>query len=262
MNVDHPTPSHSPTPHSARDAPPPLVAERPLLREVRSVRRRAPAWFAVLTLALALGSIGAAAIPGCGEYLGLRAGLHSGRANESAAMATLKVLCSAQAQLQASGAIDMDRNGEGEFGYFAELAGVVSLRGESSTCSPALMSRSFGNVRSGRVARSGYWFQIFLPHDVDGWIPELCGGGGGVAVNARRAEGEWLCYAWPVQPGASGNRAFLITQEGAVMATDFAHLESDSLPMPGRYGFRRVGDTYVLAVNDTDGLGHMWVTIS
>ena len=45
-------------------------------------------------------------------------------ANESAAIATLKTISSAQAQCQASGVIDANNNGAGEFGYFGELSGT------------------------------------------------------------------------------------------------------------------------------------------
>jgi hypothetical protein len=43
--------------------------------------------------------------------------------NEMAAIASLKNISSAQAQCQASGVIDSNNNGQGEYGFFAELAG-------------------------------------------------------------------------------------------------------------------------------------------
>ena len=49
-------------------------------------------------------------------------------ANESAAISTLRTLSTAQAQLQASSAIDCDSDGAGEFGYFGELAGAAKVR--------------------------------------------------------------------------------------------------------------------------------------
>ena len=47
-------------------------------------------------------------------------------ANESAAIATLKNISSGQAQCQASGAIDANGNGQGEYGFFGELSGRVA----------------------------------------------------------------------------------------------------------------------------------------
>src|SRR5262245_50893945 len=48
--------------------------------------------------------------------------------NERAAIAALREIASAQAQLAASGANDTDANGVGEYGFFGELAGTAPLR--------------------------------------------------------------------------------------------------------------------------------------
>ena len=45
-------------------------------------------------------------------------------ANESAAIATLRNVISAQAQIKAQAAIDVDSDGIGEYGLFAEMAGI------------------------------------------------------------------------------------------------------------------------------------------
>ena len=61
-------------------------------------------------------------------------------ANESAAIATLKNISSAQSQCQASGVIDTNANGQGEYGYFGELAGRVGVRDNTGNASTALIS--------------------------------------------------------------------------------------------------------------------------
>ena len=48
--------------------------------------------------------------------------------NEHAAIAALRSIASAQAQLVAIGAIDTDMDGAGEYGYLGELAGSAPLR--------------------------------------------------------------------------------------------------------------------------------------
>ena len=53
-------------------------------------------------------------------------------ANESAAIATLKNISSAQAQCQSSAVIDTNGNGAGEYGFFAELSGRVGVRTASA----------------------------------------------------------------------------------------------------------------------------------
>src|SRR5215470_1020630 len=69
-------------------------------------------------------------------------------ANESAAIATLKNISSAQAQCQASGAIDVNNNGAGEYGYFGELSGAVLIRGATQKIQPPVLSTAFGNVQN------------------------------------------------------------------------------------------------------------------
>jgi len=60
-------------------------------------------------------------------------------ANENAAIATLRSIASAQAQLESSSAVDTDADGGGEFGFFGELSGVSFLRiYDAATDAPAI----------------------------------------------------------------------------------------------------------------------------
>ena len=81
-------------------------------------------------------------------------------ANESAAIATLKNISSSQSQCQASGVIDANSNGAGEYGFFGELSGRVAIRGGTATITPPVLSTAFGNVAASRVTRSGYLLQM------------------------------------------------------------------------------------------------------
>ena len=145
-------------------------------------------------------------------------------ANESAAIATLKNISSAQAQCQASGVIDENNNGAGEYGYFGELSGAdeVRINGGLSTTefiSPAVLSNAFGNVAASRVVRSGYVFQMYLPGlGGTNFMPEAPGGGATAStVDPNAAEVLWCCYAWPSSYGNSGKRTFFINQGGDVL---------------------------------------------
>ncbi len=157
-------------------------------------------------------------------------------ANESAAISTLRSLSSAQAQVQSSGAIDTDADGSGEYGYFAELAGVFPLRisvagapaaGVVGTdeLNPAVLSAAFGNVNAtSQVTRSGYVFQLYLPAvTAAGVTPGIAEDplGGKVAGFPDSDNGEvlWLAYAWPLSATQSGNRTFFVNQEGDLMQT-------------------------------------------
>jgi hypothetical protein len=146
-------------------------------------------------------------------------------ANESAAIATLKNISSAQAQCQASGVVDANRNGAGEYGYFGELSGNAPVRsdGEGNVgdlkISPPVLSTAFGNVQGGRVVRSGYVFQMFLPDATGAPVAAAATGGGrGAKIDPSRAEVLWCCYAWPVSAGTSGKRVFFVNQGGDVLS--------------------------------------------
>lgn len=184
-------------------------------------------------------------------------------ANESAAIATLKSLSSAQSQLQASGALDVNGNGQGEYGFFAELAGAVPLRGSGQLLDPPVLSPTFGNVVGGRIQRGGYWFQIHLPSVADGWAAERPAGGGGPEVSATHSEVAWMCYAWPVERGVTGNRAFFINQSGDVVATNMTGEAYGGTwsPLPGLSAFAVDEQGLALAANTMDSRGNVWVVV-
>lgn len=144
-------------------------------------------------------------------------------ANESAAIATLKNISSAQSQCQASSVIDVNSNGSGEYGFFGELSGRVAVRNGTQTITPPVLSTAFGNVAASRVTRSGYLFQMFLPLVTGAGISEDATGGdpdNGQAVDPASAETMWCAYAWPVVQGNSGKRTFFVNQGGDVLATN------------------------------------------
>jgi type IV pilus assembly protein PilA len=146
-------------------------------------------------------------------------------ANESAAIATLKNISSGQAQCQASGVIDVNGNGAGEYGFFGELSGRVAVRASTQTISPPVLSTAFGNVAASQVVRSGYVFQMYLPDTAAQGVTEDATGGDtddGQGVDAGQAETLWACYAWPQVFGNSGKRTFFINQSGDVLATNSA----------------------------------------
>ncbi len=76
-----------------------------------------------------------------------------------------------------------------------------------------------GLVQSGLIARSGYYFQMWLPDATYGGVPEQANGGCTAAPfpDANGCEITWGCYAWPMEAGSSGTRAFFINQEGDLL---------------------------------------------
>jgi type IV pilus assembly protein PilA len=165
-------------------------------------------------------------------------------ANENAAIATLRSIASAQAQLQSSCAIDTDADGGGEFGFFGELAGTAGLRIydpatgnpdlDAAPLDPAILPTPFGDAVQAPgggqcvIERAGYYFTMYLPEatnadDIAG-VAELgavgVGGSDGATFpGSDNCEILWCCYAWPVEPEATGNRVFFINQEGDLLQT-------------------------------------------
>ena len=189
-------------------------------------------------------------------------------ANETAAIATLRNISSAQAQFQATAKADSDNDGTGEFGSFVELSGQYNVRGSTTVgkLNPPVLSGAFRtpDAATGFVSRSGYYFKIFLP-DVAGEseIPDL---GTGVAgdwgnVDEDLAETTWCCYAWPVNYGNSGNRSFMVNQTGDVVSTEFNGYSGDTGPAGGAGFFTpRTADsiTGLTAVGTVGGDTRIW----
>ena len=88
-------------------------------------------------------------------------------ANENAAIATLRSIASAQAQLQSSCAIDTDADGGGEYGFFGELAGTAGMRiydaaadapgvDAAALLDPAILPTAFGEDRKSTRLNSSH----------------------------------------------------------------------------------------------------------
>lgn len=165
-------------------------------------------------------------------------------ANETAAISTLRLLSTVQGQIRSQAAIDTDSDGTGEYGYLGELAGTAPLRIDAGGApgagvpgvddlDPSVISEAFGDVDpQSLVARSGYYFQIWLPGPTAGVVPglpEAAGAGPGIGGGAPgpggfpdpdNAENMWCCYAWPVRADSTGNRVFFINEEGSLWQFD------------------------------------------
>jgi hypothetical protein len=191
-------------------------------------------------------------------------------ANESAAIATLKNIRSAQSQCQASGVIDADGDGVGEFGFFGELSGKQPVRKDGAgglgtkTITPPVLSTAFGKVLGRRVERSGYVFQLFLPAADGSAVAEASNGGAdGVAVDPQRAEQLWCAYAWPIDE-QTGRRCFFVNQNGDVLATDNetqGYVGRDKAPPP-HAAFAQGSSGKLdakLAANEVGGDGARWL---
>ena len=141
-------------------------------------------------------------------------------ANETAAIATLRNIISAEAQFQQSAKADTDNDGTGEYGGFLEMSGGGVGR-MTSVLSPPVLSGAFRVLNvAGEVSRSGYFFRLFLPDAGGVGVGEPQTGFTAASVDPDLVETTWCVYAWPVNFGQSGNRTFFTNQGGDVVATE------------------------------------------
>ncbi len=136
--------------------------------------------------------------------------------NETAAIETLRSLIAAQAQFQLRGLADVDRDGLGEFGTFAELSGAVGVRG-GTELAPVVFGSSFRTINvHGELVKRGYQYRIYLPDVNAKGLAEVPGGGPPVGIDGDLAESVWSCYAWPTNFETTGMRTFFISHGGTM----------------------------------------------
>jgi prepilin-type N-terminal cleavage/methylation domain-containing protein len=140
--------------------------------------------------------------------------------NETAAIATLRNIISAQSQFQTTSRADDNNNGVGEYGTFGEMSGSIGVRG-GAVLNPPVLSTAFRTVNAnGEVSRSGYLFAMWLPDAAGDGLAEVAGGGADPAIDPDLAETTWCAYAWPANFGNTGNRSFFVNQGGDIVATE------------------------------------------
>ncbi len=189
-------------------------------------------------------------------------------ANETAAIATLRAITSAQAQAQSRCAVDEDNDGVGEYLYLSELSGSVNLRGQAMPLDPAIVSVSLGNVANSIVNKAGYFFAMYLPDSSGAGIAEDATGGkvGGV-VDPDLCENYWIVYAWPASIGSSGRRAFAVNETGTIVQTSNAQNYEGTSAIPTFDAALTAGGdmTAKISINGAPAAavdGANWVTIN
>jgi len=145
--------------------------------------------------------------------------------NESAAIATMKQIVSAQSVAKTTAVIDQDTDGLGEYAWFAEMGGVVNVRDPTGPnngprMTPQALAQSMSMVNAnGLVTKSGYIYRLAMPAAGGAAVLEAAGGGSPTAEDPDLCETTWVCYAWPASFANSGKRAFVVNQEGDVLQT-------------------------------------------
>lgn len=187
-------------------------------------------------------------------------------ANETSSIQTLRTISSAQAGFKSRNAVDSDSDGVGEYGYLAEMSGLVLPRSGGGAIQPPSLSGAFKIFNNGRVNRSGYYFRLLLPASDGRGIAEAAAGGfdPGDPPDPDLAETTWACYAWPSNEAITGLRVFFINQAGDVIQSDntapLQMYSGDRGPDPGAAFRTGALDkiTGVLAIGTTANDGGVW----
>ena len=185
-------------------------------------------------------------------------------ANETAAIATVRNIISAQAQFQQSAKADEDNDGTGEYGGFIELSGAAAGR-MAGVLVPPVLSGSFRVLNANaEVSRSGYFFKVFIADAAGAPVPEPQTGfaiGGG--QNADLSETTWCVYAWPVNYNQSGNRTFFTNQGGDVIATEASAYSGTGNGPAGDAAFQTAGViTGPVAIAMAGADGNTWKQVN
>jgi prepilin-type N-terminal cleavage/methylation domain-containing protein len=213
-------------------------------------------------------------------------------ANETAAIATLRTLVTAQAQIQGSGKIDADKDSIGEYGTITEMMGLSGVRTRNGsgadfntqgyTVDPAILSDSMAEnlQNSGYLVKSGYAFMVFLPDTADParftrervrtvavgkgkkkvTVELIALTGGTARVGIDLSESVWCAYAQPVTLGRSGRRAFFANQQGDILQSvnEVARHQGFAAAISGRSAFQGTGITSETAVGTLGMDGDRW----
>ena len=134
-------------------------------------------------------------------------------ANETAAIATMRRILSAQADYRSGLMRDSDGDGEGENGFLTDLIGDGHGREERVT--PTGILTGLRRTPLG-YEKSGYIFRIYLPAEDGSPI-----GDHESRERLREADGDLaetigVVVAWPRREGVSGARSFFIDRQGVL----------------------------------------------
>ncbi len=131
--------------------------------------------------------------------------------NETAALATLRAIQSAQSEFRVGLLRDGDGDGEGENAFLSELIGDAHGRVEGAT--PTGMLPGFRRTALG-YEKSGYIFRIYLPAEDGSPIGDHESRVRLQEVDGDLAETIGVIVAWPRTAGVTGLRSFFVDPQG------------------------------------------------
>lgn len=205
-------------------------------------------------------------------------------ANERAAERVVDDFSSAQMHFRQATVVDQDGDGFGEYAFLDELAGIAPPRGSKGSLRAwRQFPRDFEPTAvPGVWERRGYLFVVYLPSSLGRAITAPQRPGAAVAADGPFQRETAVLYAWPMESGGTGGKAYFATEGHCEWVTVMQKTRYSGLaqrPEPyaalsdskGSYSIPGVMsyDTPVLAnlngvpADDTEGLtaadGNRWV---
>lgn len=182
--------------------------------------------------------------------------------NETSAISTLRATSTAQAEIALAVLKDRDGDGRGEFGYYTELGGVLSIPTNGTAgavVTPSLISSALGLTSRdnfGVANKAGYHFQMYLPAATSPTANAIAETGSLVPVvaptdEANNQELRWATYAWPAASGKTGNRAFFIDHSLNIIGTSNQYLGTNLFAYSG-VDKPEIGDIYNSTTSNLD----------
>lgn len=145
-------------------------------------------------------------------------------AHEGAAAGLLKAaVFSSQIQFQAGTYQDADNNGVGEYGFFEWMNGEAACLGAAKGDIGLLTNTGFRSPQG----LNGYRYEIWLP-DGPKKARNFDDGPSKTPEGIRMSETQYIVYAWPVEPGETGRRAFAMMQDGQLMSVPASELNGEA----------------------------------
>lgn len=210
-------------------------------------------------------------------------------ANESSAVGNLKTISTQQALFRMQEEVDQDWDGNGEAGLLSELCGEITPRSTKAAGAvyPTYIAIRFstgGANGNGTAEASGYLYRMFLADSETtagddrtlGGTGNAAGQGGPILDPADGAqfatitiqENSFVCYAWPVDLGATGSRTYVVNEVGEshstkMNATPYAGAIAPLTDYTAAYAPDGSTDTWFnnpLRSNSNGNDGNLWIT--
>ena len=145
--------------------------------------------------------------------------------NERGAVASMRIICSAEETFRSAICRDADNDGLGEYGTLEEMAALSPPKGKHDRLDPPFVDELLG-----KGEKNGYRFALFVGKEGMACDTE------GIDKPVDADEVTYYATAWPLEYGRTGKRSFCMDNSGVIRAKDTGGNPVDSCSAMGRSG--------------------------